>query len=175
MEITDFADVDYIEIINNPEPLHEVNVPGILWWESLVLKGEKLAACAGMDLHTLDDMSMKFATYAQGEEGGDAVSELRTAIAEQKTWVSKGMLVTWVIENGEIRFELCDVHKPGFVPQTSYILTLKNRDGEREFDITSGSLVLSLDELGEIEIPKLYGGEPTAENLICVAPAIRKN
>lgn len=175
MEITDFSDVDYIEIINNPEPLHEVNVPGILWWEELVLKGEKLAACAGMDLHGLNDMSMKFATYAQGEEGGDAVSELRAAIAEQKTWVSKGMLVVWTIENGRIRFELCDVNKPGYVPQEKYILTLKNRVGERDFDITSGSLVLSLDELGEVEIPKLYGGEITAENLICVAPVIRKN
>ena len=39
MEITDFSDVDYIEIVNNPEPLHEVNEPGILWWESLVLEG----------------------------------------------------------------------------------------------------------------------------------------
>jgi len=40
MEITDFSDVDYIEVINNPEPLHDVNVPGILWWEELVLKGK---------------------------------------------------------------------------------------------------------------------------------------
>ncbi len=65
MEITDFRDVDYIEIINNPEPLHEVNEPGILWWESLVLSGVKVAACAGMDLHGLDSMAMKFATYAE--------------------------------------------------------------------------------------------------------------
>ncbi|MBO7404883.1 MAG: CehA/McbA family metallohydrolase, partial [Clostridia bacterium] len=64
MEITDFSNVDDIEIINNPEPLHEVNEPGILWWESLVLSGVKVAACAGMDLHGLDSMAMKFATYA---------------------------------------------------------------------------------------------------------------
>ncbi len=174
MEITDFSGVDYIEIINNPEPLHEVNEPGILWWEELVLNGEKVAACAGMDLHNLDDMSMNFATYIEGVEGGEAVEELRTAIAEQKTWVSKGMLVTWMIENDSIRFTLCNVRKSGFVPSDNYTLTLKSREGVREFDLTCGSLTLPLSEISEIEIPKLYGGEPILEHLICVAPVIRK-
>ena len=175
MTITDFTDVDYIEIINNPEPLHEVNEPGILWWEELVLNGEKVSACAGMDLHTRKDkMAMKFATYAEGEKGGDAVAELRAALAQQRTWVSKGMLVTWEIADESIRFALCDVRKRGFVPSELYILTLKNKEGTREFDLTSGSLTLPLSELGEVEIPKLYGGEAVLENLICVAPVIRK-
>lgn len=173
MEISDFTDVDYIEIINNPEPLHEVNELGILWWEELVLKGEKLAACAGMDLHELDDMSMKFATYAEGTEDGDAAEEFRAAIAQQKTWVSKGMLVVAGREGDRIRFSLCDVHKPGFVPAERYILTLKSRAGVREFDLTGGTLVLPLAELNDIEIPKLYSKEVKLENLICVAPAIR--
>ncbi|MBQ4592648.1 MAG: PHP domain-containing protein [Clostridia bacterium] len=175
MTITDFTNVDYIEIINNPEPLHEVNEPGILWWEELVLNGEKLSACAGMDLHTFKDkMAMKFATYLEGTDGGDAVLELRTALAQQRTWVSKGMLVTWEIADESVRFELCNVNKRGFVPPERYTLTLKNRDGTREFDLTAGSFTLPLSELGEVEIPKLYGGEPILENLICVAPVIRK-
>ena len=175
MTITDFTNVDYIEIINNPEPLHEVNEPGILWWEELVLNGEKLSACAGMDLHTFKDkMAMKFATYLEGTDGGDAVLELRTALAQQRTWVSKGMLVTWEIADESVRFELCNVNKRGFVPSERYTLTLKNRDGTREFDLTAGSFTLPLSELGEVEIPKLYGGEPILENLICVAPVIRK-
>ena len=175
MTITDFTNVDYIEIINNPEPLHEVNEPGILWWEELVLNGEKLSACAGMDLHTFKDkMAMKFATYLEGTDGGDAVLELRTALAQQRTWVSKGMLVTWEIADESVRFELCNVNKRGFVPSERYTLTLKNRDGTREFDLTAGSFTLPLSELGEVEIPKLYGGEPILENLICIAPVIRK-
>ncbi|MBQ9996575.1 MAG: PHP domain-containing protein [Clostridia bacterium] len=175
MTITDFTNVDYIEIINNPEPLHEVNEPGILWWEELVLNGEKLSACAGMDLHTFKDkMAMKFATYLEGTDGGDAVLELRTALAQQRTWVSKGMLVTWEIGDGSVRFDLCNVKKRGFVPSERYTLTLKNREGTREFDLTAGSFTLPLSELGEVEIPKLYGGEPILENLICVAPVIRK-
>ncbi|MBO4932464.1 MAG: CehA/McbA family metallohydrolase [Clostridia bacterium] len=175
MEITDFTNVDYIEVINNPEPLHEVNVPGILWWEELVLNGEKLAACAGMDLHTRKDkMAMKFATYIDGTSDGDPVEELRAALAEQKTWVSKGMLVTWKLTDDNICFKLRNVRKRGFRPSDRYVLTLKTGEGTREYDITEGTLTLPLSDLGEITIPKLYGGETVPENLICIAPVIRK-
>ena len=176
MQVRDFSNVDYIEIVNNPEPMREVNGPAIRWWEKLVLEdGIRIAACAGMDLHyTSTPMAMRFATYAEGEEGGDAICELRTALAKQKTWISKGMLVNWTIENDTVRFDLCDVHKPGFIPSDTYTLTLKNKDGVREFDLTGGSLTLPLSELAEAEVPKLYGGEAVLENLICVAPVIRK-
>jgi hypothetical protein len=176
MEIHDFSNVDYIEIVNNPEPMREVNVPAILWWEELVLGGLKIAACAGMDLHRkTTSLAMKFATYAEGVEGGDAIAEFRAALASTRTWISKGMLVNWVVEGDAVRFTLCDVHKPGFEPSDKYILTLKNKEGTREYDITAGELILPLSELAEVEIPKLYGGQDTeVENLICVAPVIRK-
>jgi hypothetical protein len=174
MEIRDFTHVDYIEVINNPEPLHEVNGPGIEWWESLVLKGEKLAACAGMDLHELTGMAMKYATYAEGEEGGDAVAELKTAIQSQRTWISNGMLLVWEIEDGIVRFSLTDANKPGFIHPEKYVMTLKNASGTREYEITAGGLTLPLSELSDIEIPKLYGGKAVLDNLICIAPVIRK-
>lgn len=174
MTITDFTDVDYIEVINNPEPLHEVNEPGILWWEDLVLKGEKLAACAGMDLHNLDSMAMKYATYAEGEEDGDAVAELKTAVKNQRTWVSNGMLLVWTIEGDSVRFELIDAKKPGFIRPEKYVMTLKNADCVREYEITAESLCLPLSELADIEIAKLYGNDTTLENLICISPVIRK-
>ncbi len=175
MNIRDFSDVDYIEIINNPEPLHTVNGPGIRFWEELVLRGIRISACAGMDLHReTDRMAGKFATYAEGAEGGDCVSELRAALYAQRTWVSKGMLADWHREGENIRFELYDARKPGFVPAESYTLTLKNRDGVRAFDITNGVLTLPAAEMTDVEIPKLYGGEVSLENLICVAPVIRK-
>ena len=53
------------------------------------------------------------------------------------------------------------MEKYNSTPIRDYI-AVANFAGERDFDITSGSLVLSLDELGEVEIPKLYGGEITA-------------
>lgn len=175
MKVTDFSNVDYMEIVNNPEPMREVNSPAIRWWEELVLSGVRLAACAGMDLHyKRQTMDMKFATYIEGEPGGNALDELRTALAVQRTWISKGMLVNWTVEGDAVRFTLCDVHKPGFIPSETYTLTLKNKEGTREFDLTNGELVLPLSDLGEVEIPKLYGGEVVLENLICVAPVIRK-
>lgn len=173
MTINDFSDVDYIEIINNPEPLNEVNKPGILWWESLVLKGEHLAACAGMDLHGLNSMAMKYATYAEGEPGGDAVAELKTAVKQQRTWVSNGMLLVWTLGEESVRFELIDAAKPGFVAPEKYILTLKNADSVHEYEITADGLTLPLSELNGITIPKLYGNDTALENLICVAPVIR--
>ncbi|MBO6052669.1 MAG: CehA/McbA family metallohydrolase [Clostridia bacterium] len=174
MEITDFTDVDYIEIINNPEPLCEVNEPGILWWEELVLRGEKVAACAGMDLHNADDMSMKFATYIRGTEDGDPAEELRAAVGKRETWVSKGMLLLWeAAEGGTIRFSLRDAKKRGYAAPEKYVLTLKGADGTLRYDmLAEGVLTLPRDVLGGIRIPKLYGGEPEIENLICVAPAI---
>ena len=174
MTINDFSSVDYIEVINNPELLHEVNEKAILWWEELILKGERLAAAAGMDLHDATDMSMKYATYAEGAEGGNAAEELRAAMKNGRTWVSNGMLVVWEIEDEIVRFTLEDAHKPGFIPADRYILTLKSSRGVREFDLTSGSPELPLSELEEIEIPKLYGNEAILENLICIAPPIRK-
>ena len=174
MDISDYSDVDYIEVINNPEPLHEVNGPGIEWWESLVLRGEKLSACAGMDLHTLADMSMQYATYAEGEEGGDPVAELRAALEAQRTWVSNGLLLVWEADGGCVRFSIADARKPGFRPSERYVMTLRNAEGVREFDITSGSLTLPLSDLAGVEIPKLYGGCAALENLICIAPVIRR-
>jgi len=173
MEITDFSCVDYIEIINNPEPLREVNEPGILWWEELVLRGVRVAACAGMDLHLPDDMSMAFATYIDCPEGGDAAEDLRAALAEQKTWVSRGMLVVWERVEDGIRFSLHDARKPGFVPAERYILTLKTDDGTDTYDLTGEPLILPLSAIGKTAVPKLYGGEVSLENLLCVAPVIR--
>ena len=175
MEIRDFSNVDYIEIMNNPESLHTVNGPAIRWWEELVLSGVRISACAGMDLHKLTDrMAGKFATYTRGEVDGDCIAELRTALAVQRTWVSKGMLVDWRKVGGRIHFELFDAQKPGFVPSETYTLTLTSLNGVREYDITDGVLILPMSELAEVEIPKLYGGEVALENLICVAPVIRK-
>ena len=175
MNIRDFTHVDYIEIINNSEPLRQVNGPAIGWWEELVLSGIAISACAGMDLHkTTDSMAGKFATYTEGVVDGDCIAELRAALAMQRTWVSKGLLLLWNKDGENIRFALHDAKKPGFIPSETYSLTLKGREGVREFNITGGTLTLPLSELGDVEIPHLYGGEVELENLICISPVIRK-
>lgn len=175
MDIRDFSNVDYIEVMNAPEPLLTVNVPALLWWEELVLSGIRISACAGMDLHRRKDrFAMKFATYAEGIEGGDCVAELRAALSTQRVWISKGMLMDWRCDGENLLFVLRDVKKPGFIPSNTYTLTLKSKKRVLEFDVTKGTLALPLSALSDVEIPKLYGGDNTWDNLICVAPVVRK-
>lgn len=66
MELTDYSCVDFIEIFNNPEPLHQVNEKGLLLWEDLVLKGLPIAMTCGMDLHGRWEMGDQFATFIPG-------------------------------------------------------------------------------------------------------------
>ncbi len=174
MTVNDFSDVDFIEVFNDLEPLHQVNERGLIWWEQLVLSGVRLAATCGMDLHGDWDMAMNFATYAQGAPQGDAAVELADAIRHQRTWISKGMLLRWQAAADGIHFELEDVNKPGFVPADRYIMTLTGVDTTRAYDISSGSILLARGDMprGDALIPKLYGGAPSIENLICVAPVI---
>ena len=73
MTITDYSCCDFIEIFNNPEPLHEVNEKGVKLWENLVLSGEKLAATCGMDLHGNSTLHGHYSTYIQGEPDGDEI------------------------------------------------------------------------------------------------------
>jgi hypothetical protein len=117
---------------------------------------------------------MKYATYVEGEANGYAPDELRAAMSNQRTWVSNGLLLVWTIEGDNVRFELVDANKPGFKPYEKYIMTLKNAEGVREYEITSAGLTLPLSDLAAIEIPKLYGDEAILEKLVCIAPVIRK-
>ena len=175
MKITDFSSVDYIEIINNQESMSEVNSHAIVWWEKLVLEGEHIAACAGMDMHRDNGFAMKFATYIKGTDDGDPVQELISAIKSGNTWVSNGVaLVCEKGENGCWHFSLNDLKKPGFIPSDHYIMTLKTSHNEKKFEISDEGLTLIENDFPceNIVIPKLYAGENTLENLICVSPVI---
>ena len=177
MTVTDFSQVDFIEVFNNPEPLHEVNERGLNWWQELVLRGEKLAATSGMDLHGAWDMSMNFATYVEGAPDGDPAEELARAVRSQQTWLSKGLALRWALSaDGGARFWLEDVRKPGFVPSERYVLSLTDARGERTFEIGPEGRALDAAALGgaPVVVPKLYGNEAAIENLICLAPVIRR-
>ena len=117
MKVKDFSAVDFIEVFNNPEPLHEVNEKGLLWWEELTLDGKRLAATCGMDLHGHWDMGNQYATFIEGEEDGDVEAELSRAIKGGRTWVSKGMLLIceYSKEENYIKLRLFDAKKPGFI------------------------------------------------------------
>ena len=175
MTVTDFSRVDFIEIMNNPEPLERVNGPAIEWWESLVLRGERLAATAGMDLHGPWDMSMKYATYVEGEPGGDPARELETAIRAQRTWVSNGLALMAAPTADGLRFEIVDLKKPGFIPPERCVMTLRGARETREYAFDGPTLTVPFAALpeGDVLIPKLYGDRAQLDRLICVAPALR--
>lgn len=183
MTITDFNSFDFIEIFNNPEPLHQVNEPALLWWEDLVLKGFPLSATCGMDLHGRWDMNNQYATFIEGVNGGNMEKELEDAIRHQKTWVSRGPILEsqYNSQKQTILFTICDTKKPGFIHSDSdrYILSLRSMAGTvvKEFPVCR-PLEIPLNELyldsnpRSVLIPKLYQNDIAIENLVAVAPVI---
>lgn len=202
MEMTDYTHVDFIEIFNNPEPLREVNVPALQLWEQLVLKGWRLAATCGMDLHGRRELAGNYATFVQNR-GVSASRALELAIRERCTWVSRGPLL--IAENlpGERRtlFRILDGGKPGcaVAPGKAYLMTLRLSGGTMEKQITPDKpLSISWESLAGLvssepegpvsghpgsgaqnadaklspAIPKLYEETSEPESLVCVSPVL---
>lgn len=179
MLFSDFSCLDFIEIFNNPEPLHEVNECGLLWWEELILKGHRIAFTCGMDLHHTDSMHHQFATFIEGSLGGTVALELEQAILSQKTWISKGPLLQVEIkyEKKELLFSILPTSKPGYIEHTNLPYHLSLRTQKETLFISFDnkvSITLSYADLDVKSpiIPKLYQGIPSIENLVCVAPVL---
>lgn len=155
MTISDYSKVDFIEIFNNPEPLHEVNERGTNLWMSLIFSGYQITATSGMDLHNRAKLAGCYATYIEGKNGGNIASELDTAIHMHRTWVSKGaLLLTEVLpETNELLLTFTDAHKTGFaVPKTAQVV-LKGKD--KTFTTS-----VSLDKPVRVSLNQLSGTDP---------------
>ena len=166
MTVSDYSKVDFIEIFNNPEPLHEVNEHGTNLWMSLIFSGYQITATSGMDLHNRAKLAGCYATYIEGKSGGNIASELDTAIHTHRTWVSKGaLLLTEVLpETNELLLTFTDAHKPGFaVPKTAQAV-LKGKD--KTFTTS-----VSLDKPVRISLNQLSGTDPIIP-LLYEAPGI---
>lgn len=166
MTISDYSKVDFIEIFNNPEPLHEVNERGTNLWMSLIFSGYQITATSGMDLHNRAKLAGCYATYIEGKNGGNIASELDTAIHTHRTWVSKGaLLLTEVLpETNELLLTFTDAHKTGFaVPKTAQVV-LKGKD--KTFTTS-----VSLDKPVRVSLNQLSGTDPIIP-LLYKAPGI---
>lgn len=166
MTVSDYSKVDFIEIFNNPEPLHEVNERGTNLWMSLIFSGYKITATSGMDLHNRAKLAGCYATYIEGKNGGNIASELDTAIHTHRTWVSKGaLLLTEVLpETNELLLTFTDAHKTGFaVPKTAQVV-LKGKD--KTFTTS-----VSLDKPVRVSLNQLSGTDPIIP-LLYEAPGI---
>ena len=155
MTVSDYSKVDFIEIFNNPEPLHEVNERGTNLWMSLIFSGYQITATSGMDLHNRAKLAGCYATYIEGKNGGNIASELDTAIHTHRTWVSKGaLLLTEVLpETNELLLTFTDAHKTGFaVPKTAQVV-LKGKDKTFTTNV-------SLDKPVRVSLNQLSGTNP---------------
>lgn len=166
MTVSDYSKVDFIEIFNNPEPLHEVNERGTNLWMSLIFSGYQITATSGMDLHNRAKLAGCYATYIEGKNGGNIASELDTAIHTHRTWVSKGALLLTEVLPGtnELLLTFTDAHKTGFaVPKTAQVV-LKGKD--KTFTTS-----VSLDKPVCVSLNQLSGTDPIIP-LLYEAPGI---
>ena len=166
MTVSDYSKVDFIEIFNNPEPLHEVNERGTNLWMSLIFSGYQITATSGMDLHNRAKLAGCYATYIEGKSGDNIASELDTAIHTHRTWVSKSaLLLTEVLpETNELLLTFTDAHKTGFaVPKTAQVV-LKGKD--KTFTTS-----VSLDKPVRVSLNQLSGTDPIIP-LLYEAPGI---
>lgn len=174
MTVSDYSKVDFIEIFNNPEPLHEVNERGTNLWMSLIFSGYQITATSGMDLHNRAKLAGCYATYIEGKNGGNIASELDTAIHTHRTWVSKGaLLLTEVLpETNELLLTFTDAHKTGFfVPKTAQVV-LKGKDKTFTTSVSLDKPVcVSLNQLSGTDpiIPLLY--EAASDSCVNAAAA----
>lgn len=174
MTISDYSKVDFIEIFNNPESLHEVNERGTNLWMSLIFSGYQITATSGMDLHNRAKLAGCYATYIEGKSGDNIASELDTAIHTHRTWVSKGaLLLTEVLpETNELLLTFTDAHKTGFaVPKTAQVV-LKGKDKTFTTSVLLGKPVrVSLNQLSGTDpiIPLLY--EAASDSCVNAAAA----
>lgn len=176
MQVTDYSVVDFIEVFNNPEPLHEVNEKGLLLWEHLVFEGIPIARTCGMDLHGYSPMKGQYATFIAGVPEGDTAAELQDAIRSQNTWISKGPLLETVYrrEGDCFSFRLVPTEKPGYTVKSAsgYVVSLKTKDSSvccRLDDIIPRSALKGAD----IVIPGLYEADTELCHLVCASPVIK--
>lgn len=182
MRIKDYHSFDFIEIINNGTDLEAEALPGILWWEDLVLQGYPIAMTAGMDLHGNAEMKGRFATYIDAAEGESAAEALNRGIRSQRTFVTKGPVFeafSW--NEGAIQGISCKLHpvvKKGFqMPvNKAWKVIFKTIDREiiRDYHETEG-IIVPLEELGNAErvIVKLYESTGTSvHQLVAVSPVV---
>ena len=178
MDIHDYTCLDFIEIVNNPEPMHGTNDQGIAWWERLCLKGMKIAMSAGMDLHNKADFAGRFAVYIDVQNGESGADALKRAIQTQQTHVTKGPVLETSVSGNTLHSRITDCVKPGFALESVPFWTLEHTtiSGTRVQKLERGAheAVLPLSEFSNapVIITKLYAGEKKLDNLTAVAPVI---
>jgi hypothetical protein len=132
-----------------------------------------------MDLHGKWNMANQYATFIEGEDDGNIAKELSDAILNQKTWLSRGPILTSKINYDQkvLTFSLQNTKKPGYQHHENdpYFLTLRTKKGTicKPY-LPAVPFTISFEELENETtiIPKLYQNNTQIENLVVLAPVI---
>ncbi len=176
MTIQDFNNLDFIEVINNSEPLQTVNKEGIAWWENLVLQGYSIACTAGMDLHNIVTLEQKFSTLILRNEDQSIEENIISSIRDCRCYVSRGPVLELQLNSEQHLVASIDRSlKPGFCYDLdcNYIVTLTSQKGTTSHHLTEAVPIeipmLSQYHSGHV-IAKLYQSKLDLEHLVCIAP-----
>lgn len=114
MKVRNWDVVDYIEVFNTSSGIGTLpdgisgNEQALNLWEELVLKGYKIAAVTGKDIHGKPKDEPVFITYAQMDEELDCLTDsVISAILQQRTVITRGPLFFSELVDGilKIRFD----------------------------------------------------------------------
>lgn len=110
MNISDYSNLDFIEVFNNSQDLNKVNKKALELWESLILNGEDIAITTGMDLHGRRNMNGTFHTYINKEDNETIENALYKAIKNNNMHISRyGVLESFVnrqVDKVELRCKI---------------------------------------------------------------------
>jgi hypothetical protein len=120
-KITDWNNVDYIEVWSEPFPQSRLkNYFAFHWWTELLNRGYHLAASAGWDWHGLDGkLVLPAATYLGLKDGKPSLPSVREALRSGRTFVSSGPVLDFTLARGGTVFYPGDTVEGG-----EYILSL---------------------------------------------------
>ena len=179
MNITDYNVIDFIEIINNSEPMLPVNNSAVSWWESLVLQGYHIAMTTGLDLHQPVCLCDTYSTFIKNKPGVTLTDSFRDAMQAGQTYISRGPILELCLtpDSKSIQLHLTDSPrqtKTAFSCDKYYITLTSNRitlTVPWDFRVP---YILPLEKLSasSVIIGKLYEGDVAPAHLIAIAPPL---
>lgn len=148
MQIHDYDNLDFVEIINHAHPFEPDNLQAISWWESLYLNHHRISPTSGLDLHQEISLENAFSTYlllSPKEQEQTLAAQLTYAISHNKTCVSRGpILFSWASEH------LLHIHiesAPETTDEMMLALEIKTALSIFLFPVISSDLIYSFKQL----------------------------
>lgn len=174
--------VDYIEVFNTGAgDAFSGNESALDWWEELVLQGNHVAACSGMDLHRVPQTQDVFTTFVPDVEGLLPEQAVLAGILGQRTVLSKGPVLRWTKQDNVLTVSCCnDSGYQGWnaaaAAATNALLVVREDTGRvRQLPMDlQGSVTVALDEKTRAATVKLYREKMDFSQLLCVGPAYHK-